>query len=205
MNAPAIERTSAAKAGWVVVLLIAAWLVFLLVPGTREAKPAASNALPPVAAESKLESVGLANNPDWFGLADYFAIWTGNVDWVENRTFFAYWNPGSYSYSYFFEAIREGEKIRFRSLPAKPADARFILDDDELAEYAKTRKGDSPTHPFVFAVKLPASVALPALRWSPGMDPTGEPVEKVELKPESQPIPPPAVKFPEQPNAEPKK
>jgi hypothetical protein len=209
MSARTIEGTSARKAGWVIILLLLAWVVFLVAPFPSKEKPAPTSSLPPVAAQSKLESAGLANNPDWEGLPEYFAVWAGSVDWVGDRTWFAYWNPGSYSYSYFIEATRDGKEIRFRSLSAKPTEGGLELDDDDLAEYAKDRKGDSPTHPFVFAVKLPQSltvpVPLPAPQWLHGGDPAGKSIEKVEPKTGPQLIPLPPVKFPEQPNDDPKK
>ncbi len=202
------SRFTTRQAGWIALAVFAAWVVFLLVPRMREPKPSAPTALPPVVVtESKLQAVGLADNPDWYGLPDYFAIWAGSVEWVENRAIFAYWNPGSYSYSYFFEARREGGQVRFRNLPAKPAGGPLELDDDALAEYARARKGDSPTHPFVFATKLPTPVTGPALRLSRSSDPMGKPggIEKVEVNPGVQPIAPPAVKFPEQPHVESRK
>jgi len=205
MSARPNSRFTTAQAGWIALVVFAAWLVFLFVPTSRKPKPAAPTALPPVVAQSKLESVGLANNPDWQGLPDYFAIWANNVEWVGNKTYFAYWNPGSYSYSYFFEATRGGEGIRFRSLAEKPGDNVLHFDEGILAQYAEERKGDSPSHPFVFPKK--PLVLKPQVILSRPQEPVPDmaPIGKVEIKAEPQPIPVPGVNLPEQPNVEPKK
>ena len=117
MNAPAIERTSAAKAGWVVLLAFFAWLVFLLVPVPRHTINPEPPRVPP--APSKLAAVGLPDNPDLDTLPAIFAIWADQADWVNDRTEFAFWCPGTMDYSYFFEATRAGTQFRFRPI-AKP-------------------------------------------------------------------------------------
>ena len=47
MNAQASERMSAAKTGWVIVLLMAAWAAFLVLPFGREEKSEASKVAVP--------------------------------------------------------------------------------------------------------------------------------------------------------------
>ena len=194
MNARNKSRFRPKQAGWIAVAIFAAWLVFLLVPAPRKAKPPASTELPPMAAQSKLESVGLTNNPDWQGLPGYFAIWADSVEWVGGKTRFAYWNPGSFSYSYFFEAARGNSEIRFRAISARdagvgdaPLEGGLFLDEEELAQYAEARKADSPTHPFVFSQNY-----VPI---KPGI---------IMHKP-AQPVYAPAVQSPKRPDAESKK
>ncbi len=124
MKKPAIERTSAAKAGWAVVLIFFGWLAFVFVPWPQgkveeNTAPTPDESRAPFAA--KLRQVGLPDNPDWDGLPEQFAIWADKAHWTDNRTRFAYWNPGSQDYTYFFEARRAQGKVHFKPIP-KPAE-----------------------------------------------------------------------------------
>lgn len=188
MKVPALERTSAAKAGWLIALIFAAWLVFLLVPGPKPAiKPVAK--MEPIPS-SRLLAVGLPDNPDLDALPQIFAIWADKADWVNDRTEFAYWNPGAMDYSYFFEATRDGGRVRFRNL-VKPT----FFDRKELG------RGVAPPdeHPLKFlqAPRQPVYIG-PArgLSWRIGDAKTGNAVPAqvpltlpgADIKPASPPL-----------------
>ncbi len=150
----------------------------------------------------------MENNPDWQGLPDYFAIWADTLDWVENKTRFAYWNPGSSSYSYFFEATRETTGTRFRAISAQmagigatPRDGDLLFEEDELAEYAENREANSPTHPFVFSKKFHFPKA--PILISPSIPEVAPPKGGGEC--DRQPISVPVVKLPEQADVAPQK
>jgi hypothetical protein len=203
-------RISTAKTGWLMVLLMLGWIVFLIVPFPSNEKHPVTNSLPAHTVQTKLESAGLDNNPDWLGLPDYFAVWADNLEWVENRTYFAYWNPGSSSYSYFFEAIRGAEGIRFHAIPAQLAgigstlrDDSLFLDENELAEFTENREANSPTHPFAFSKRLRVP-RVPVVLSTPS-NPAGAVAGKVEVNADAQPISIPVVKLPEQPDVAPQK
>jgi hypothetical protein len=115
MKTPALERTSAAKAGWVIIVLTIAWSVFLLLPDPPP-PPAVVPAPVPVPATSLTRS-GLREYADWEGLPEIFALWADRADWKDDRTRFAYWHPGTKDYSYFFEAVRTAAGYRFREIP----------------------------------------------------------------------------------------
>ena len=121
-------------------LLLAAWLVFEFYPRKKPVPP-----LPPVAAESKLHAVGLADNADWEGLPELFAPWTDKLTWKDDKTIFAYWNPGYRAYTYFFEVTRSNGRYRFRALSQSESDG-----DEELVAESVPEGETSPTHPFVF-------------------------------------------------------
>jgi hypothetical protein len=139
MNAQASERMSAAKTGWVIVLLMAAWAAFLILPFGREEKGELSKVAVLQPGEAELAAVGLRYNVDWIGLPQYFAVWADRIVWTGDRTEFAYWDPSSRSYAYQFEAIRAGKGYRFRLLSVEPA---ALLSSESVPE--------SDTHPFVF-------------------------------------------------------
>ena len=146
MNARSKSRFTTAQAGWIALAVFGGWLVFLFLPSSRKSKPVGPAALPPVTAQSKLESVGLANNPDWYGLPDYFSIWADQFAMDENdQVQFAYWNPGSRSYSYFFEVKRKRGGYHFRALSKEESAITEHLVSDMLAE-----KSEPDTHPFFF-------------------------------------------------------
>jgi hypothetical protein len=117
MTAKPLERSSAAKAGWVFVAIFAGWLLFVFVPAPKpDVKPTEKSPARPV---SKLRLVGLPDNPDLEGLPEFFAVWADKAEWKDNRTVFAYWNPGTKDYTYFFQAVRRGREVRFHEI-AKP-------------------------------------------------------------------------------------
>lgn len=159
MTALATERTSAAKAGWIIGLFFLGWLAFLFGPlaksGTKEVRPVVT--MPP----SKLRAVGLPDNPDLDGLPELFAVFSESAEWKGDRTQFAYWHPTNRAYSYFFEAIRKNGKIRFRPISkAEALASKAYLKDgvyykaDPLLDASQTAEtifeSESPTHPFVF-------------------------------------------------------
>ena len=112
------NRTSPRLTAWLVVLIFFGWLAFVFVPWprseTKETRLAPVDARAPYRA--KLLAVGLPDNPDLDGLPEIFAIWADKAYWKNDRTKFAYWNPGSQDYTYFFEAIRENGRVRFRPI-----------------------------------------------------------------------------------------
>lgn len=123
------EKIPVGKLGWLVlVLVLGAPLAFffLATPREREAPP---NAAPPKRPPTKLESVGLRDYRDWDGLPEIFALWADRAHWKNNRTRFAYWNPGTNSHSYFFEARRTTNGYRFREIP-EPRDPGYEWDRD---------------------------------------------------------------------------
>ena len=126
MNAPAAKRTSASTAGWLFVLLMLGWLAFIFVPWPRTSKVAHTAVPPPV--NSKLHAVGLADNPDWEGMPEIFAIWADHAEWKAGRTRFAYWHPVMKTYTYFFEAGRTETGFRFKEI-AEPHDASYLWDE----------------------------------------------------------------------------
>ena len=126
MKAPVLERTSAAKAGWLIIVLTVGWMAFVLWPDRPEA-PAPAPAPVPVPASS-LTRAGLRDYTDWQGLPEIFAIWADQAEWKDNRTRFAYWHPVMKTYSYYFEAVRSAKGYRFREI-AEPHDPDHFWDD----------------------------------------------------------------------------
>jgi hypothetical protein len=122
---PSVNQRVAPK--WVVLilaLLLGVWLVFQFYPRKKPVPP-----LPPLAAETKLNAVGLANNPDWDGLPEFFAIVENRAEWKDGRTRFAYWHPVMKTYSYYFEATRDGTGFRFKEI-AEPHDPDCYLEEN---------------------------------------------------------------------------
>jgi len=115
MNATALESTSAAKAGWVISVLILAWLAFLFVPLPKEEEKAAAEV--PTPPFTSLQKAGLPNYTDWEGLPEIFAVWADKAEWKDGKTRFAYWHPVMKNYSYFFEATRVDGGYRFKEIP----------------------------------------------------------------------------------------
>ena len=120
MSAPGPGQSSVAKAGWLIALLFFGWLVFLFVPGPKKTGP--QPAPPPVKPPpSRLVALGLPDNTDLEHLPEYFALYADKAEWKDDKTIFAYWNPGSNSYSYFFEAIRLNGGYHFKVIPQQIA------------------------------------------------------------------------------------
>jgi len=183
MKTPALERTSAAKAGWVIIVLTVAWSVFLLLPDPSP-PPVPPPAPVPVPATSLTRS-GLPEYADWEGLPEIFAVWADRAEWRDNRTRFAYWHPGRKEYSYFFEAVRTATGYRFRALP-EPHDPdhhwdESLGDDCPIRFYLSLPKPgnpDSVPHPAMEELK--PKVEKPAVK-IPAFErpaPAGIPVPK---------------------------
>ena len=145
-------RIPLGKLGWVVVaLVLAAPLLFfaLVTPTERPLAPAPEVAAPP---PSPLAAVGLRNNRDWDALPALFALAAPKAHWRNNRTRFAYWNPGTQSHSYFFEARRTDAGVRFREIP-EPTDPGYEWDpaaapEDPLRLYLPIRpRPEDPVRP----------------------------------------------------------
>ena len=140
MSAPGPGQSSVAKAGWLIALLFFGWLAFLFVPGPKpESKPAPPLVKPP---PSRLVALGLPDNPDLERLPEYFAMFADQAEWKNDKTIFAFWNPGSNSYSYFFEATRMSGSYHFKVMPEQ------IVGEDEVVHgglYWSTKiSADSP-------------------------------------------------------------
>ena len=108
-------QLSAAKTGWLMALLFFGWLAFLLVPApkTKPEPPPPPLVKPP----SRLVALGLPDNPDLEHLPEFFAMYADKAEWKDDKTIFAYWNPGSNSYSYFLEATRVNGGYHFEVIP----------------------------------------------------------------------------------------
>ncbi|MBP6863985.1 MAG: hypothetical protein KBC32_01825 [Candidatus Didemnitutus sp.] len=140
---PADSHIPLGKLAWVVLIAVAgAPLLFfaLVTPKEKPVDEPAKIELPP----SKLQAVGLRENRDWDGLPEMFAVWADQLFWTEDKTTFAYWNPGSRSYSYYFEATRYQGVVRFKSIgrAARERSVDALLIDEH--------SGQSDTHPFLF-------------------------------------------------------
>lgn len=152
-----MELSSARKATWAFVLLFFGLLVFLFVP--LPWKPKESPPEPVKHVESRLNAVGLRDNVDWENMPGEFAVFASTLEWNENKVRFAYWNPGTQSYSYFFEANRNGDAYRFRSISMKEAFDGREFDADGYETFSGTKgmepvvsefRSESKDHPFVF-------------------------------------------------------
>ena len=114
MKTPALERTSAAKAGWLIIVLTVGWMVFVLWPDPASESDAKPAPIPPPV--TSLTRAGLREYTDWEGLPEYFSLWAERAEWRDGRTRFAYWNPVMKDYSYEFEATRTKSGYRFREV-----------------------------------------------------------------------------------------
>jgi len=154
MNPPANQRIAPKGVVLILALLLGVWLVFQFLPEKKPASPTP----PVVVTESKLHAVGLADNPDWEGLPELFAVWADQLNWENDKTAFAYWDPWAKSYAYFFEVTRQNGRYRFR-LASKEVLRRENVyyqheeggpDSEEVPELT----AHSDTHPFVFLSKI---------------------------------------------------
>jgi hypothetical protein len=179
MDPAANQRVSANRVVLILALLLGVWLAFQFYPRRKEPPPP----LPPVAAESKLRAAGLADNPDWEALPEFFAVWADKIEWDNDKTQFAYWNPGSSTYSYYFETSRANGHYRFRALSRQE-----IAAIEDLVVESK----ESDTPPFVFRRARHAETSTP-VAGQPGIKliTPQPPSVKVELAPAPLPVPPP--------------
>lgn len=210
MSAVTSGRISANKVGAVLAVLLLVWLAIVVWPRLRRQQPPN---VPMVArVESKLNAVGLADNVDWQGLPEFFAVWANDAPWEQNRTKFAYWSEATRAYAYLFEATRVDGGYRFRLLDPREAfaDADRALELEllsEMTENMTARHEGSPHHPFVF---LPLSrllgVGQRVSAASPKSGPAAArsaPTVQVDLKPETLSVPKtmPNLPFPDGPKA----
>jgi len=173
-----LERTSAAKAGWVVAALTIGWLVFLLLPGPVAEK--IPRPPPPPLPSTSLTRAGLPDYTDWAGLPEIFGIWADKAEWKDRKTRFAYWHPVTKSYSYYFEAIRIEGGYRFREI-AEPRDENY--------EWDPGAPEDSPLR--LFLPRNPELIVVPVTRADRGALVHQAPKKvDVELSP-PQPLPVP--------------
>ena len=204
MSAPGPGQSSVAKAGWLIALLFFGWLAFLFVPAPKpESKPAPPSIKPP---PSRLVALGLPDNIDFERLPEYFALYAEEAEWKNGRTIFAYWNPGSNSYSYFFEATRNNGKQSFRLISKFEAYRSMTHENDSVHESEDVKPSDadiaaiksiaeSPTHPMVLFHSYPIIVSIyerpplrkPAVLVTPSTVPLDmnmklRPLPKIEIK-----------------------
>jgi len=175
------SRIPANQVGLVFALLLAVWLAFTFIRRIEKPAPAAA----PVVAESKLHAVGLEDNPDWEGMPEIFAIWADHAEWQDGKTRFAYWHPGTKTYSYYFEAVRISGGFRFKETPEAPTSENGNYWDQSLGEDCPIRFYRSPE------IKKSSSQQAPA---KPVMDrkkPERLPVEIPRKELKTVPVNPP--------------
>ena len=190
-------KLSAAKAGWLLALVFVGWLAFLFVPVPKpEPKPTPPYVKPP---PSRLVALGLPDNPDLEPLPEFFALWADHAEWKDDKTIFAYWNPGSNSYSYLFEATRANGSYRFKPIPRIDA-----AEDDQVFDsglrWGDNRPEDCPIR-FVYTDKGGYRYSsyddlLFALGKSPSLKPNAIPSVNVKIDAERINPPPVEQKFP---------
>ncbi len=182
-----MERTSAAKAGWVIIVLTVGWLVFLLLPD-RPPRPAPVPESGPVPASS-LPRSGLRDFSDWEGLPEIFAIWADRAEWRDNRTRFAYWHPVMKNYSYFFEAVRTTKGYRFREI-AEPSDPGHHWDESLGADCPIQFFVTDPASREMTPMPVRQSAVAPDTPGVPSKVPVELPVPKTRqpsIKPDQKP------------------
>lgn len=192
MKTMALERTSAAKAGWVFLGLLGAWIVFLFLPGPTPEPPPKPVTVPTLA--SKLVTVGLPADPDLEALPLFFPVWADRAEWKDGKTRFAYKHPVSGEFSFFFEATKTSDGFRFREIPKPTEPSERMIGTDELSEdcpfgffitnsLAKLRPVISPTDPQrgdppqPESSKIPIDIGSPKAKFAaPTMVPVLKPV-----------------------------
>ncbi len=200
MSTAGSRTIPANKVGLIGGLLLLGWLAFALWPDRLAPKLAAA----PIPVESKLQAVGLADNVDWEGMPELFAVWSEHAGWKDDKAQFAYWDRNDRSYSYFFEATRVNGKVRFRAM----SEPDFIKDSG--SSYAliyagepgicmvadQDLKTESPEHPFIFFKPVPVqwSVRRSAIPDAPGNTGTTKPVIKIDIGSPSVDLPKPSGK-----------
>ncbi len=197
------QRIAPNRVALIGVLLLAAWLVFEFYPRPAKSVPPVA----PVVTESKLNTVDLADNPDWAGLPEFFAVWADKLEWDDEKTLFAYWHPGSKTYAYYFEAIRHGGSYRFRVLTGEELTKalRYSFDEAENDITAETlnQQKEPTTHPFVFVSDFLMKVT-PSRRHidhsedrPPALPAKAPPRIGVDISPVPMDFPKPVVQSPE--------
>lgn len=126
MKTAGLERTSAAKAGWLVIALTVGWVAFIFLADSSTPPPPEPAKLSVPA--SSLQKAGLRDYVDWEGLPEIFALWADHAEWKANRTRFAWWHPVTKAYSYYFEAFRTSHGFRFREI-SEPHDPAYHWDE----------------------------------------------------------------------------
>jgi hypothetical protein len=181
MTSLASGRISAAKTGWIIVLLMTGWALFLFVPFGREEKNESPKMAVARPGEAELAAVGLGFNVDWIGLPRYFEVWAKEIPWIDDKAEFAMWNPGARAYSYVFEATRTGDRYRFRLL--SPSEAEMTL---HLAADLTVPDEQAETHPFIFPYEHVENSEVrypPGSHLSPPMEGSPEMKVKVDMAP----------------------
>jgi len=191
----ALERGTVGQLGWLILLLMGAWLAFVFVPAPRPKPPPPPAVAPAPQPISNLAAVGLPNNPDFDGLPEIFALWADQAEWVNDRTVFGYWNPATLDYSYVFEATRRNGRFHFRPVP-RPEDFKVALAPNE---------SQPPEHPLRFIPQprmartpevtvppppppLPARQDLSVNRGKVPVDVSGAPIKPEALPPLRDPV-----------------
>jgi hypothetical protein len=138
-------------AWWVFALVAAAPLLFFALVTPKPPAPVESPSVLSLPRTS-LSAIGLRENRDWDGLPELFALWSAKAHWRNDRTRFSYWNPGTQTRSYFFEARRTAQGLRVREIP-EPSQPGFQWDpdvapEDPLCLYLPVRhRSDDPVQP----------------------------------------------------------
>ncbi len=180
MKTPASEGNFAAKAGWLIILLVSGWLVFLLLP-RPENEPAAKPPEVP-SPPSSLVRAGLRDYTDWEGLPEIFAVWADKAEWKDSKTRFAYWHPVMKTYSYYFEAVRVNGSYRFKEI-AEPHEPDYLWesmgDDCPISFYRSLPPIHSPARHLLNPAsndqtKLTLDIAMPKVS-APLINPESKP------------------------------
>lgn len=192
MDTQVNQRVSPNRVALIGALLVVVWLVLAFFSHEEKPTPPVAH----VASESKLRAVGLGDNPDWEGLPELFAVWADGLIWTDNKTRFGYWNPGSNSYSYYFEATRNNGSYLFRAVPkGKFSEEVYYVSEDGnvISEEVPEFRSASPAHPFVFEYPI-AFFASDHHRDGPPLKSLRLPREKqiVEIDLKLVPLVPPA-------------
>ena len=147
------QRSPVAKIGWLIPVLMVAWLAFLFLPVQKPEPPPVAPTRIIAKQASKLQLAGLPDNVDFEELPEIFAIWADQAEWKDNRTRFAYWHPGSKNYGYFLEATRVEGGFRFREIPEPKVNDAETYWDESLGEECPIR--------FLRSVRIVAPVVRP--------------------------------------------
>lgn len=195
-------RLSAQQTGWIVVLLIVGWFLFLVLPfgeTDREEPPKVAELRP---GEAELTAAGLPYNVDWIGLPKFFSVWADQFVWRGDKVEFAYWNPSTETYSYFFEARRKGKDYRFR-----PLGADEMLPSEDSREDVIDKEKMTEMHPFQ-QIYFDTAKSVRSAPIEPKEGSLRNPVPEIsppDIKLESARLEPPKPEFPQEAIDGPKK